>query len=198
MPGKGIVVRTKFRADAPRKHGRKTVVVGIAAVAVGGVLGALVLNGTGKISLSDNSSHEHASSSHSASSWSFSTLNNQNDPTFNQLLGINNRGQIAGYFGSGAQGHPNKGYLLVMSRHGTRYQNENVPGALQTQVIGINDLGVTVGFWSNQNTANQMNANFGFYSWGGRFGTVNFPTANNAAPAVNQLLGLNDSNIAVG
>jgi len=133
-----------------------------------------------------------------ASHWVFSTLNNRNDATFNQLLGINNRGQIAGYFGSGAQGHPNKGYQLVMSRQGTRYQNENVPGALQTQVIGINDLGVTVGFWSNQNTASQTNDNFGFYSWGGRFGTVDFPTANNATPSVNQLLGVNDSNIAVG
>ena len=35
------------------------------------------------------------------------------DPTFNQLLGINNEGTIAGYFGSGAQGHANKGYTLT-------------------------------------------------------------------------------------
>ena len=133
-----------------------------------------------------------------SSHWTFSTLDNQNDPTFNQLLGINNRGQISGYFGSGAQGHPNKGYLLVMSRNGTRYQDENVPGALQTQVTGLNDLGVTVGFWSNQNTASQSNDNFGFYSWGGHYATVDFPAANNATPAVNQLLGVNDSDIAVG
>src|SRR5579885_3695116 len=42
----------------------------------------------------------------------FQTLDNAADPTFNQLLGINNTGVIAGYFGSGAAGHPNKGYLL--------------------------------------------------------------------------------------
>ena len=42
----------------------------------------------------------------------FKTLNDQLDPTFNQLLGINNNGKIAGYFGSGAPGHPNKGYTL--------------------------------------------------------------------------------------
>ena len=173
-------------------------VVGIAAVAVGGVLGALVLNGTGKISLSDNSSHEHASSSHSASSWSFSTLNNQNDPTFNQLLGINNRGQIAGYFGSGAQGHPNKGYLLNLSGNSAWYANENVPVSTQTQVTGLNDFGVTVGFSSNHNTASMMNPNFGFYTWDGRFHLVNFPTGNNASPPVNQLLGVNDSGVAVG
>ncbi|MBV9539511.1 MAG: hypothetical protein JOY70_11305, partial [Acidisphaera sp.] len=45
--------------------------------------------------------------------YTFQTLNNNTDPTFNQLLGINNTGQIAGYFGSGAVGHPNKGYTLV-------------------------------------------------------------------------------------
>ena len=36
--------------------------------------------------------------------YSFETLNNQNDVTFNQLLGINDHGTIAGYFGSGAAG----------------------------------------------------------------------------------------------
>jgi hypothetical protein len=171
---------------------RRTLALGIAAVAVGGVLGSvLVLNGPGKISLSSHSSREHGEhSSHH--------IDNQNDATFNQLLGINNRGQIAGYLGSGAQGHPNKGYLLILSRHGSWYQNENFPGSLQTQVTGLNDFGVTVGFWSDQNTANQMNDNFGFYTWGGHFHSVNFPTGNNASPPVNQLLGVNDWGVAVG
>ena len=45
--------------------------------------------------------------------YTFTTLNDNADPTFNQLLGINNSGEIAGYFGSGATGHPNKGYTIV-------------------------------------------------------------------------------------
>jgi hypothetical protein len=57
---------------------------------------------------------------------------------------------------------------------------------------------VTVGFWSNSNNANQVNANFGFYSSGGRFRTVNFPTGDNASPQVDQLLGVNNSDVAVG
>jgi hypothetical protein len=180
--------------------GRRILALGIAAVAVGGVLGSvLVLNGSGKISLSSHSSREHGEhSSHHVTRWSFSTIDNQNDATFNQLLGISNRGQIAGYFGSGAQGHPNKGYLLTLSRHGSWYQNENFPGSLQTQVTGLNDFGVTVGFWSDQNTASQMNDNFGFYTWGGHFHSVNFPTGNNASPPVNQLLGVNNWGVAVG
>jgi hypothetical protein len=45
--------------------------------------------------------------------FTFQDVVNVNDPTFNQELGINNSGVIAGYFGSGAAGHPNKGYIVV-------------------------------------------------------------------------------------
>ena len=37
---------------------------------------------------------------------------------------------------------------------------------MQTQVTGINDPGVTVGFWSGQNTESLSNDNFGFYASG--------------------------------
>ena len=127
-------------------------------------------------------------------SYSFSTLNNNADPTFNQLLGINNSGVIAGYLGSGAQGHPNKGYLL----DGTAYSGENFPESVQTQVTGLNNQGVSVGFWSDENNANQMNDNVGWYYRGGVFHSVNFPARDNASPPVNQLLGVNDSDVAVG
>ena len=126
--------------------------------------------------------------------YQFRTVDNARDLTFNQLLGVNNEGVIAGYLGSGAQGHPNQGYLL---RNGS-FTPENFPGSVQTQVTGLNDRGVTVGFWSGMNNANQVNDNFGFYSAGGRFHSVNFPTGNNASPQVDQLLGVNDHDIAVG
>jgi hypothetical protein len=188
---------------------RRTVVaaIGVAAVAVGGALGGvLAVSGNSSISLSASSHGEHHTHGHMArgpremqmrQGWSFSKLNNSNDPTFNQLLGINNRGQIAGYFGSGAAGHPNKGYVLSLGGLSS-FTNENFPGGIQTQVIGINDTGVSVGFWSTQNTKSMTNNNFGFYDWHGQFHNVNFPTGNNAKPPVNQLLGVNDANIAVG
>ena len=128
----------------------------------------------------------------------FSTFDNTADPTFNQLLGINNRGLIAGYFGSGAQGHPNKGYLLSLRNNMPLFQAENFPNSVQTQVTGLNDRGVTVGFYSTMNTASMTNNNFGFYSWRGSFHSVNFPTPHNANPPVNQLLGVNDFGVAVG
>ena len=130
--------------------------------------------------------------------YQFRTLNDARDLTFNQLLGINNSGVIAGYFGSGAKGHPNKGYQLFLPYGQGNYANENFPGSRQTQVTGLNDNGVTVGFWSTQNTAKMVNNNFGFYSAGGRYHTVNFPTGDNASPQVDQLLGVNDHDVAVG
>jgi hypothetical protein len=128
-----------------------------------------------------------------AASYQTVTLNDNKDLTFNQLLGINDKGYIAGYFGSGAAGHPNKGYVLVPPFAQRDFLNENFPRSAQTQVTGINDKGTTVGFW-----ANAAGANFGFYWQGGRFHNVNFPTSNNASPALNQLLGVNNSYVAVG
>jgi hypothetical protein len=149
-------------------------------------------------STSSSPSTSSSTTSSGSGAYSFTTLDNPADPTFNQLLGFNNGGIIAGYFGSGAAGHPNKGYVLVRTRAGFRIMNENFPGSTQTQVTGLNDNGVTVGFWSTQNTASMANNNFGFYWLNGRFHNVNFPTGDNASPPVNQLLGVNDSDIAVG
>ncbi len=109
----------------------------------------------------------------SATSFNFQTVDDQNDPTFNQLLGINNAGTIAGYFGSGATGHPNKGYTLAPSYvAGGVFTNENFPGSVQTQVTGINDNGLTVGFWVDAN-----DNNFGFVDVNGTFTQVVNPSS---------------------
>ncbi len=183
------------------------IALGITA-AVGGVAGGMVAvhgSGTAGVSLSASSRSAHmahlgrmGAMSRLSAGWTFNTLNNSNDPTFNQLLGINNRGQIGGYFGSGAAGHPNKGYVLNLAPVGSTFQNLNFPFIKQTQVIGINDVGVTVGFWSTQNKRNMSDNNFGFYTLNGQFHNVVFPTRNMSKPPVTQLLGVNDHDIAVG
>jgi copper(I)-binding protein len=139
-----------------------------------------------------------AAPQHAATTYHFRTLNNNRDKTFNQLLGINNEGLIVGYFGSGAKGHPNKGYRLRPPYHQGNYTSENFPGGKQTQVTGLNDTGVTVGFWSTQNKANEANNNLGFYFRGGHYHEVNFPAQGTASPPIDQLLGVNDSDLAVG
>lgn len=130
--------------------------------------------------------------------YSFKTKNNADDPTFNQLLGINDKGVIAGYFGSGAHGHPNKGYTLLPPYHQVDFRNQNFPHSKQTQVTGLNNTGIEVGFFSTMNTKSGNNNNFGYYFNGRTFRKVNFPAPNPASPPVDQLLGINDQGIAVG
>jgi probable HAF family extracellular repeat protein len=150
------------------------------------------------LSLSGATASAAQAGSGQAAGYQVLTLDDDRDLTFNQLLGINNEGVIAGYFGSGAKGHPNKGYELRPPFAQGDFGNENFPGSVQTQVTGLNDWGMTVGFFSTQNTASQANNNFGFYEWRGRFYRVDFPTTYNSSPPVNQLLGVNDRGMAVG
>src|SRR5580704_1122090 len=157
------------------------------AVAAAGVAGAAALS----LAAMSASATPMPAASHG---YRFTTIDNANDLTFNQLLGINQDGVIAGYFGSGMAGHPNKGYLVQMPYHQHNFRNENFPGSVQTQVTGLNDVGNTVGFW-----ADSAGANFGFYtSASGNFHEVNFPNVPNASPQMDQLLGINDHGVAVG
>jgi hypothetical protein len=124
--------------------------------------------------------------------YTFTTLDNPADPTFNQLLGVNNAGSIVGYFGVGSQTHPNKGYQLVPP---ASYTNENFPGSFQTQVVGItpNSGGTTVGFWVDAN-----GNNFGFVDQNNVFTSVTDPNVAAAGTLFTQLLGVNDNGVAAG
>lgn len=128
-----------------------------------------------------------------SANFTYTTLNDAADPTFNQLLGINNAGLIAGYFGSGATGHPNKGYTLGPPYGQADFVNENFPASKQTQVTGLNNTGLTVGFW-----ANAGGTNFGWYGIDGRFTNANFTFPHGATNTMDQLLGVNDQGVAVG
>ncbi len=120
-------------------------------------------------------------------SYQFQTIINPNDSTFTQLLGINDASTIAGYFGSGAAGHPNQGFTLTLP---SSFTPENFPGSAQTQVVGINNLGNTAGFYITGGMTPTTN---GFLDTGGVFSTVDAP-----ATVFNQLLGLNNNGEAAG
>lgn len=131
--------------------------------------------------------------------FSFQTLDNPADPTFNNLLGINNEGLIAGFYGSGNAGHPNQGYLLTPP---SSFTPVNFPGVAQTQLTGLNDKGVTVGYFYPTNNGTTVDNQFGFFEKDGVFTAVNnpkTPTVPNPGVLIeNQLVGVNDHNIAVG
>jgi hypothetical protein len=131
--------------------------------------------------------------------YSFRKIDNGADPSFNQLLAINSSGRIAGYDGSGLHGHPNKGYVVSRPYGSSSFTGVNVPTSAQTQVTGINDKGVVVGFFSRTNKGNPaLNSDIGFYFKGGKFHKVTFPTGNVSNPPINQLLGINNAGVAVG
>jgi hypothetical protein len=167
--------------------------LGLAVAGSGALVGALALAAVPAAQAS-----QAGAASPASTHYLFRTINNHRDVTFNQLLGINNKGRIAGYFGSGMAGHPNKGYLIKSPYHQGNFVNENFPHSVQTQVTGLNDHNVQVGFYSTQNNANLSNNNFGFYVRSGHFHVADFPTHNVSSPPVDQLLGVNNHDIAVG
>jgi hypothetical protein len=124
--------------------------------------------------------------------YQFQSIGNSADPTFNQLLSINQTGTIAGYFGIGSATHPNQGYTVVPPYAQANFTNENFPGSVQTQVTGINNAGLTVGFY-----VDAAGANHGFDFNGMTFATVDNPLVG-STPAINQLLGVNNANMAAG
>ena len=77
------------------------------------------------------------------------------------------------------------------------FTNENFPLSVQTQVTGLNNMGTTVGFWSNTNKGVGLDSNFGFTDVAGTFTNVNNPNTATTPPVFNQLLGVNDHNVAV-
>lgn len=164
----------------------------------GGVSGVTLNSSSASLLGSTSVLSDSLNNSSSDTNYQFQTLNNNADPTFNQLLGINNHGVIAGYFGSGTvvNGtlHPNKGYTLSRPYGQGNYTNENFPGSVQTQVTAINNSGSTAGFWVDAN-----GNNFGFVNRHGTFTSYQDPnTGTFNGVQFNQLLGLNNNKMAVG
>ena len=115
------------------------------------------------------------------------------DPRFTQLLGVNDKGVIAGYHGDeNTENTPNKGFTLALSGKfpmaGLKFTDENFPNSDQTQVIGINNSGDTVGFYVSQNVTH------GFMKEADKAAvTVDLP-----GTTFNQLLGINNKGQAAG
>jgi len=127
----------------------------------------------------------------------FTRIDDAKDVTFNQLLGINNEGEIAGYFGANlTPADPNKGYTVTLHNGQPHFTDENFLGSVQTQVTGINNSGLTVGFWVDGN-----GDNYGFVDNNGQYITAIDPLAPQptaTAPVTEQFLGVNDHDMAVG
>jgi hypothetical protein len=106
------------------------------------------------------------------------------DPRFTQLLGINDRGIIAGYHGDeNTEMTPNQGFTLQIDDNKPKFTDENFPGSVQTQVVGIDNAGDTVGFYIDS-----AGATHGFLKPNEKDAiTIDMP-----GTTFNQLLGINN------
>lgn len=147
--------------------------------------------------------------------YSFETINDPADKpfppppatggvTFTNLLGINNSDLIAGFYGSGKAGDPNKGFVLTLPN---TFTPENFPGSAQTQLTGLNDKGTFVGYEYPTNLGVPFDFQFGFYEKGGVFTMVNNPktpdcgvsgACDSGVLTENQLLGATNKDLLVG
>ncbi len=117
----------------------------------------------------------------SAHATSFINIVDPLNPTFTQALGINGSDVVVGYGNATIF----NGFQVVKPFKMGNFTRENFPGATGgTQVIGIDALGDTVGFYVNPDGTNH-----GFYKpASGSFVTVDRP-----GTLFNQLLGINQN-----
>jgi hypothetical protein len=132
-----------------------------------------------------------------ADGYQFVQLGSHKNRGYNALDGINNHGRIAGYYGSGTDGHASKGYTITPPYAQGNISGENFPKSAQTEVFGLNDNNVQVGEYSTQNKTSGTDNSFGWY-YNGKFHQVVYPTSNNAKPTQDELSAVNNHDIAVG
>ena len=82
-----------------------------------------------------------------SANYSYMKVNNNTDPTFNQLLGINDSGLIAGLLRLRRGWAPQPRLPRLGSLRSGPFQQRELPPAAQTQVTGLNNTGATVGFF---------------------------------------------------
>ena len=161
-----------------------------------------------------------------AGGYSFETINDPADKpfppppatggvTFTNLMGITSNGDlIPGFYGSGQAGDPNTGFVLTLPSKTFTPDNASFPDLVppfhvaQTQITAINGNGTTfTGYTYPTNNGVPVDFQFGFYEQGGVFHMVNNPktpdcsvsgACNSGVITENQLIGVNNANLAVG
>lgn len=124
--------------------------------------------------------------------FTFTTLDDPHDPTFNRLLGINNEGKIGGYYGSGGSGHPNRGYIIRVPYQQTDFKDVDYPNAADTVVTSLNNTGDVIGYYVD--TQGKIAA----FLWWENVWFVYEDQHAGKSNAVTELFGINDAGIGVG
>src|SRR6516164_10483962 len=99
--------------------------------------------------------------------FTYTTLNPPGS-TYAIAYGINNKGQIVGFYQGGSL--IEDGFL----DSGGQYTTIDPPGSVQTVAYGINDSGQIIGWYSSSSATHQL----GFLDSGGVYTTIDPPGSN--------------------
>src|SRR5271165_3073324 len=125
--------------------------------------------------------------------FSYSTLNDPASTTFNRAMGLDELAQVVGYYGSGTSSDPSRGYTSLVPY--TKFHEINYPSAINTIPTSLNDVRTLAGYFLD---ASKGRHTWGFLKVNGIWSQFKDPKTPKGAGSVNELLGVNDSNIAVG
>jgi len=152
--------------------------------------GPLTLN-PGPQNSASSASRARGSNSYS---WTYSTLDNPDNLNFNELTGINNIGKICGFDGVfGSSKTPARGYC-IQSYGKAAFRKENYPNALDTVITSVNSAKSIAG-WYLSPTQGWI---FGCIGTKGIWTSYKDPKLRQGSSNITELLGINQSGLAVG
>jgi len=126
-------------------------------------------------------------------SFDYTTLDDQDDPDFNELTGINNLGKLVGFDGRGGHSDPNHGYYVTEPYAQYNFHNENYPSAVETQVRALNNTKAMAGFYLSK-----TGGIFGFIESHDIWTSYRDVKLRQGKSNITELLGLSDAGLAVG
>jgi hypothetical protein len=94
--------------------------------------------------------------------YTFATVDDPNNSRINRLLGLNDLGKIAGYFGSGKKHDPSQGLLANPPYEDADFRTVDFPGAAQTQLTTLINGASFGGFYTDY-----KHDVYGFIQWKG-------------------------------
>jgi hypothetical protein len=124
-------------------------------------------------------------------SWNFVTVNDPSSSTFTRALGIDDLGQVVGYYGSGTPSDPSHGFSSLTPY--TQFRTLHYPFAVDTVATSISNTRVIAGYFVDTD-----NRTLGFIRNRAIYTQYKDPKTPKGSNSVNELLGVNDSDIAVG
>jgi hypothetical protein len=132
----------------------------------------------------------------SGSSYTYTTIDDPADPTYNVLTGINNLDKISGYYGNGSTSHPAHGYVAYEPYGPQNFRHEDYPSAKDTYITSLNNRKAIAGWFIPPD--NQKNWIYGCGEQGGIWTEYKDPQLRHGKSNITELLGLNDAGLAVG